>query len=1415
MDKILQAFSEIAGYLPRLDRLKATFGDITDFEQMLGLIYSDIMEFHRRAYKFFRRKAWHIWFAFDWGLFERRFKSILDKLRSHCDLLDREAAAIHFSEMKIMRDKREVDQEDFEQCRRLEAAQQVFAWLAAVEDSQEERLHGISDDRQPGTCNWILEDQQIRSWIEDDNGETVVWMTGIPGAGKSFLCSLIIQNLETHQDLDAGYYFCGHQQSDKNTCATILRTLMVQLLRSHLDMAELVYRAYLLKGSSRSYPAIKRILKQILSTLPTTRILIDGLDECSHETQQETLKSLLEIQRYAGHNCKLLVSSREEPRIGRTLLRMIHLKLDGRTKEGLNIFIQNKIKELKIYFPDLEPILLSRVESRLQTNAKGMFLWVRLVCNMLQQQSSDFEIERTIEQLPDGLDEAYGLILDRFRDLSTPLRTRVFKILFWMSAAERSVSIHEIADGIALNPDQIILSKKTRSRDLQRDILEICAPLLEKSKNGKLNLVHFSAKEYLLHEQSGPFIDIARAHFNIAYSCIVNLTTTLVIVPRHRNNASLMDLESQIVQGNFGLQPYGHQFWAEHVLAFLDNSWEQDPQVDSILEALKAFSQVCKTQPSELIEASYGSISQPLPRGFNKLREHPSLFNFVLGQVRFKSKAQSIEPTIDGLRAQEDWRLQTDETYLSLIDAQIREITERLLATPASSLPPHISGTDYQAFVDRFSYGCRFFDCTYSFDSLGDRDSHEQTHARSFPCLQCDWGFRSRKDLEKHTQKYHMSAEDFEIPLCLYDTAKNSDTQNNTLLGQDLGSAGRPRNSCWNKHGREVLQKGFRQVLAKFDLETAPAGHVSAREVLIDEAYISETPNTETAPGAQHRFPAENLASIRAKVAKQQYETLTDFKEDLQGLYTAIKPTNLEEISVLCDQEFEKAISDFPAFANFDVAKPRSYCDATNPGNVMYSQRSTLEPSNDVEVDSLSQFASSMGKRGPYWSRTEKIEFPELLEQCGRNFIRIADRLKTKTLDDIDQYVARNPELLRLADDADVRRQQMSEANLPIVDEDDSEVEPLPSFESSTDATPVPLAYSAEAVEAMILSRQRQQDASAEGEIRSNMSSDKPVSQITTTKSEILGKSKSTRRLPRPRATCPNCNRNKNGLHDEYALERHFTRYHKPTRQVWTCEDISINKKFLARCKPCSTGKRYSSKHNASKHLRDHFGAEASDRTLARWMRELEEPNPRFDKSETLSAQANNDTHLSTSRQGNKRQKLNNTSALRGKTLLSNSADVLPPMLLTPKKQSPSSHDMSHPVTPGSHQGSDEPDDGDPSDLSTGEDSFLAQETLLLPDVSFGHFLPGPPMTSQYIDRMGPPHRRNLALIKPDQVQRLVHLNPYTKLATQDQVEALYRTLDNSIEGRMPYREALKDLTDLTQLLLRGLKEWRQRFGYP
>lgn len=53
----MTAYAQIGELLPRFDRLSIAFQNQPDFQQALACVYSDIIDFHRHAYKFVRRNG--------------------------------------------------------------------------------------------------------------------------------------------------------------------------------------------------------------------------------------------------------------------------------------------------------------------------------------------------------------------------------------------------------------------------------------------------------------------------------------------------------------------------------------------------------------------------------------------------------------------------------------------------------------------------------------------------------------------------------------------------------------------------------------------------------------------------------------------------------------------------------------------------------------------------------------------------------------------------------------------------------------------------------------------------------------------------------------------------------------------------------------------------------------------------------------------------------------------------------------------------------------------------------------------------------------------------------------------------------------------------------------------------------------
>lgn len=1397
MDKILQAFSDIADVLPRMDHLKKTFGDSVDFQQVLALIYSDIIEFHRRVYKFFRRKGWHLWFAFDWGLFERRFKSILARLSAHCDLQDKEAAAILFFEMKQMRASRQREDEEFEELKRGRLTKEVLAWLSAAEAIQKEHLHKLADKREPETCNWILDDEQMYSWI-DKKGDPMLWMTGIPGAGKSFLSSLVIEYLDTLDDQITLYYFCG-RSSEKDSCSLVLRTLANQLVRKDLDLAPLIHQAYLQKGSILSGPALKRMMKEVLSTITinSIRIILDGVDECDFTVQKEVLKSLIELQKCADENCKILISSRDTPEIRKAMSQKMHMKLDGKTTKALHLYIQQKVKKLKKSFPMLDPVLFQRVEQRLQEKADGMFLWVHLVTKMLKHQASELDFEHAIELLPEGLDAAYGLILKRFSSLDMNLRDRCFKILFWVCTTYRLINIHEVADGIALRPGQMTLTRKTRSQNIDKDILEICAPIIEKSNDGVLDLVHFSAKEYLLDPQSGPFIEVAQAHFSIAFSCIANLTSALSVVPRFSGDMTEAEIQSTVVQGGYGLQQYGQQYWAEHVRAYLESISSSDDQ-SKLLGALRQFSKVRKHNSASCADPSSKLIPCAGSKGLQKLAIFPPLHEFTAGWLNFRTQLDEKGSLFDSLEAQEMWQLHNDETFLSLLDYNLRKITEQLLELDPSKLPSHIREDDFMAFIKRFGFLCRFHNCTRHFRFKRDRDTHEASHIPSFPCLECDFserGFRSRKDLEKHVQRYHMSMEDFdEIPDSLLTVFVHSRTTRFARPG--LAGPGRSAR-CWNKEGRKVLQQGFEKFLDKVKPK------ITLAEDENNQLHFSAQGANEQAnnPLGNTSRPADvsiGLNNIQEKIKSQHYQSLAEFKDDIRQISSdpdySGNPGKWMAIETICDQELEKIFAGYPDFAN------------SNPKFSIISKNDSDESFSDFNGDPLQVGMESFGvcsKRKPRWSLIEEEEFPSLIRRYGRDYAKISDFLKTKTVHEVEQHFLESnggQYLSSPADDAadinlrlqsqsveSIQRSESTPPTLSLISD------PAPDSSQSVDRY---LAQSPGASYSYILhpdlfTETRDKHSTLIGTV--------PGPESTCPDGDRKNVRKKYIRGPPQKAYCNLCTLHPDGLFNEHSLKKHIRRMHTPTRKIWICVDISIDKMFLAKCKKCCTDKRYRSKLNAIKHLQAaHFTETTRMETLIRWIKEIEEPNPSYEDGK--KDPSINGTDLPSIWEAIERPETNKIPSSRA------GLDRLPAlqnMLDGPShsSRSPSPVDISE-------------SDGASHDDKSADEGVLnpnaLRDDILFQDITFDNLLPS--ITSPSVQSSGnfesDPATR--ALIRPDQVPRLPHLHSFRRAACQDQVDALHERLNREEAGSQAYQDALDSLTHLSRTLRQNLVDWRR-----
>jgi hypothetical protein len=1191
LETILQAYKDIGEALPRIELLRQAFGETPNFQRVLALVYTDLLDFHQQAYKSFRRRGWNIWFAVDWGLFERRFKSILSRLAAHCAIADKEAAAIHVLEASRARAASRLEHDEYEERRCNQMTRDVFSWLSAEEDGQEEYLHRLADLRQPETCNWILKHEDLRPWLDEKKDYPLVWMTAIPGAGKSIICSLIIEHLQRSEEENVLYYFCGHRSPDIDLCSQTLRTLAVQMLQQNNSLAPLIHQAYLLKGSTRSRITMKKLLKDMFQDAKSTRVVIDGLDERDLGFQKDLLNSLLELQRDSEKKLKILLSSRREPQIDKALRQKIHIPLDGRTGEGLKLYIQHSIQELREWFPDFRTELLDRIETRLQEKAKGMFLWVRLVVAMLKDQATQDEFESAIEQLPDGLEEAYGRILLRFKVLSPPLQDRVYRILFWACAAFRPVKLEEVIDGIALKPGQTLLSKASRVNNAQRDILDLCAPIIERRQGGVLELVHFSAREFLLDDKSGPFIHASQAHVSIAFSCITNLTSTFAVVPRLSDGQSQQDVERMIVLGAFGLQRYAHHFWSEHVISYLATvglEEEYDANFTTLAACMESFSRVRKDQSQPSDSFPQDGLSAHELGCLRKLSTRPRLLALLYDWLIFKKRLPELERAAPNLTTQHQWQLEKDSTYLSLIDYQLRCTTETLASMNSGELPTHIDNNEFAAFQARLgfdSFLCRYRSCGHAFPSISIRNVHEGSHEPSFPCLKCDFsgrGFTSRAALDKHLQKYHKLAEDFEIPTSLRLDTKRTTFSRPQHRGNGGATQSRRRSKEWSTKGQEVLQESFNSVYqALVGLHLGGIDSIMRGNEAVDTAVVGYSTKQPLESQATHLpgldDPSPLLLSMKYKLDHQLYQTLQEFNTDIRMLSKSTNsgrtPQSVQFKSVVqtvCNQELERVMNKFPDFANLDLKDSTMFARGSS---IAYAD----EPDENVRMeqmhisDNRPTTSDQPPGRSVYWSTSEEAEFPRLMQRHGWDFQAIADYYQTKTENDVEQHYNSLVESNAIsAITMTAQGSRSSTLQMGLAGQENEIREPLVTVLQEADRTAPQL-----------LTRQEEslphgtQLFESTAQVRPNLDPSiwpqhdghgqlsTPNEKFQTTLSnttEIPGFQtegpKKYKRRPK-KAFCPHCTEFPDGLSSDHALKRHIKRVHSEETKLLSCGHAS------------------------------------------------------------------------------------------------------------------------------------------------------------------------------------------------------------------------------------------------------------------
>jgi Cdc6-like AAA superfamily ATPase len=105
----------------------------------------------------------------------------------------------------------------------------ILDWITAIDCDPQQS--DFINRRQAGTGQWLLDSAEFQAWMEAN--KQTVFCPGIPGAGKTILTSIVIDELFTRfgndENVCIAYIYCNFWRHDEQTAGDLLASLLKQL----------------------------------------------------------------------------------------------------------------------------------------------------------------------------------------------------------------------------------------------------------------------------------------------------------------------------------------------------------------------------------------------------------------------------------------------------------------------------------------------------------------------------------------------------------------------------------------------------------------------------------------------------------------------------------------------------------------------------------------------------------------------------------------------------------------------------------------------------------------------------------------------------------------------------------------------------------------------------------------------------------------------------------------------------------------------------------------------------------------------------------------------------------------------------------------------------------------------------------
>ncbi|PKK48953.1 hypothetical protein CI102_7960 [Trichoderma harzianum] len=732
IDALANIAAEIGELLPEFKLMAAMFGNNEQMKLVLVLFFQDILDFYVVALKFFGLPHWRVMFEALWPSQKEKIKIVMDHIGRHTKLMRNKVRLEHLREEYEHR-QRAFDH--FEATQKSNMRQEYNIVKTDISPRfYDAELYRIRGQVCKGTGNWLKQASDFKKWLNgDDDSTRILWLCGIPGAGKTHLAAMAIDFAMSTRTI---FVFLSHANSSSTTALSVIHSLIFQLASDDENLQAI------LCGSNRenfknSLDVAISFLQTLLNSTGLVSIIIDGVDEIDISEREKLLKSLYETST-ACKKTLLLISSRAEHDISAILGQISStIRVDTHNAASIQMFVDDWAQTwfsahdfLREDKSEIEGLL-----APISLKAKGMFLYAKIMLRSIEELDNLDEIRNELRVLPQDLDEAYGRLFEKIDRKSEIVKKKCRLILGWISCSPIPLTLLELEQAL------VVTISETSRVSSPLNFVRLCGPIIEVVE-GNIQFVHFTVKDRHKIENH---IDLTEATLSLAICCIRYLCQD-----HHSPDISEKDLEAGIKMGNYRLHYYAADTWLSLVTQYLRLNQSQVLSEELITTLHKFYEEQCKQDLSgrtELKEQRYPSELQQFKS------RNPNIFCFLRGIAQFQQKCSTSLYHLEQEHYWIDLDLTTTSTISKMLYAQFdkfqcqaQQHTDQCLC---SILRRHYG---------RRLYKCGFFSCAFhrsGFDTRFLRESHQKTHD-----LPWKFGFISKPMRDRHLELHRAEAQD-------------------------------------------------------------------------------------------------------------------------------------------------------------------------------------------------------------------------------------------------------------------------------------------------------------------------------------------------------------------------------------------------------------------------------------------------------------------------------------------------------------------------------------------------------------------------------------------------------------------------------------------------------------------------------